>query len=529
MRMGQIIDNSEYPASNPSFLESFGARLVRSISQHERLYLAFVLAVFVLSDVYKACTAPLWFDELFTLFFSRIPSISDMAKAISIDSQPPLQYFLTHPLLFALGESEFTVRLPELIACAVAGLLTYKIVRLHGTAVQGLFALSMVMGSYVVSEAYTARPYGLLLAFTALTFASWQLAALKKTGRALPLLGVTMGLAGAILSHNLGVIHVGLFLAAGETTRFIKNRRMDGWMLIAICAGLLPLAITLPMAHDSHLPVAAVLHSTNYFYRPRLGNLVTYLLMIPIPLCLLAALGLLLGRKETEPFHADNGPRLVPAHEWAAVSALALLLPVQLIFLALAVGQYATRYSISTSLGLALLAAWGLPIIRSKQNYGQIVLSLSTLCYVFITACTLALAQTQEPIWQARPREHAVSPLILNDRGNLPIAIPNTLDYVQEWWYAPAALQSRIVYLSDIPYAMKQSEFLPEVSLTVDKAYIPLRTKDYSAFVTSNPRFLLLSTGDPHLDWLSPRLAKSSWRLDLVARSGGDALYLVHR
>ena len=69
-----------------------------------------------------------------------------------------------------------------------AGLLTYGIVRRHGTAVQALFALGLLLGAILcMNQAYQARPYGLLIAFTALTFDSWQRAALREHHRLWPL------------------------------------------------------------------------------------------------------------------------------------------------------------------------------------------------------------------------------------------------------------------------------------------------------------------------------------------------------
>jgi 4-amino-4-deoxy-L-arabinose transferase-like glycosyltransferase len=215
-----------------------------------------------------------------------------MLRAMPSDGQPPLQYLLTHISLRLLGESAFALRVPEIIATITAGWMTYKIVRRHGTAIQALFALVMMLGAILIMyQAYTARPYGLLLAFTALTFYSWQTASLRQHHRLLPLCGVAMGIAGAILSHHFGLVHVGLFLAAGEGARFIQRHRLDVWLLSAMVTGLAPLALTLPLAHISHTVLGeAVLHSTNFWAKPSAIDLLWYSGMISLPLLYLFAI-----------------------------------------------------------------------------------------------------------------------------------------------------------------------------------------------------------------------------------------------
>jgi 4-amino-4-deoxy-L-arabinose transferase-like glycosyltransferase len=515
---------------NPGRLAVFGQKLVGSISKHENLYLWLATAIFTLSNIYHACTVPLWFDEFFTLFLSRLSSFQDMLKAMPADGQPPLQYPLTHLSMAWLGQTEFAVRLPELVAYLAVGLLVYRIVRLHGTAVQALFAESMVMGAYISFQAYTARPYGMLLAFTAMTFACWQTAAIRQTQRLLPLCGVALGIAGAILSHHYGLIYVGLFVCFGETVRLMQRRKFDGPMLAAIFIGGLALGVTLPLAHKSHLLLGeAVLHSTNYFFRPKLGDLRIYLQMAPWSLLILVLVFGLLPWHKRSARQPILGLPQVPLHAWAAVITLSLLLPIMLLTSAFATGVFASRYAIGASLGLALLAAWGLPRLGKLRTCWPYVLSGSTLCFLLLVATHLALAQLREPIGKARPAEQAVSKLLFDVPKGLPIVVANGLDYAPQWWYSPAEVRGRLIYLSDLPYAVKQPEFLPDLSLAIDRSYAPLPIADYHSFIASNSQFLLLCTGHPRFNWISPRLSGEGWHLDVIAKSGQDVLYKVHR
>ena len=134
-----------------------------------------------------------------------------------------------------------------------------------------------------------------------------------------------------------------------------------------------------------------------------------------------------------------------------------------------------------------------------------------------------------QPIWNAQPGAEAVSPLLLNAPPELPIVVANLRDYPAEWWYSPPSIKQRIKYLSDVPYAVKQADFLGELSLILDQAYIPLRTSDYAAFIANHPHFLLLCTGNSLANWVPRRLAGSGWRLTPIASSGANVLYRVDR
>jgi 4-amino-4-deoxy-L-arabinose transferase-like glycosyltransferase len=510
---------------------ALGIRCEQSITLHERRYLLLALAIFALLSAYCAYTVPLWYDEFFTLFISQIASLPKMLRAMPDGGQPPMQYLLTHLSLRLFGETEFAIRLPEMLAYMAAGLLIYKIVRRHGTAIQALFALAMLLGATINREhAYTARPYGLLIAFTALTFYSWQTATLREHHRLLPLCGVALGIGGAILSHYFGVVHTGLLLAAGETARLIERRRLDGWMIAAITAGLTTLALTLSLARQTNLVLNVnILNSTNFWARPSPIHLLFYLFMVSLPLLFLVAIfACMLWPGRTLASRA-SALHSVPAHEWAAAGALALLLPILLLLTKFLTGYFIMRYAISCSLGLALLAGWALPHFGRLRTIAQPLLALSTLCFLLFIATTILLNNIHLPIWKAQPGTEAVSTVLLSAPAGVPIVVANAFDYVPEWWYAPASIQQRLVYLSDIQYAVHQPDFFPENSLTSLHDYIPLRIADYAPFVSSHSTFLLFKSGLPRLTWIVPRLANAGWRLTPIAQSGGDVLYRVDR
>jgi len=509
-------------------LIDLGIRAEQSIVRHERKCLLSALSILGLSAIYDACTKPLWFDEFFTLFVSRLPSLKEMLRAVPADSQPPMQDLVTHLSLRFLGESEFALRLPETLAYLAAGALTYRIARKHGTAVQALFAVLLLLGATVNSiQECTARPYGLLVAFTALTFACWQSAASREAHRTLALCGVTVGLAGAILSHHFGVIHTGVFLAAGEAMRLIQRRKFDVWMLIAILLGTSTLSITYPMARQSHIVLGyAHIHSSGFWAQPTIRDLFFYLWMVALPpLCFVGIFSFLPWSKKIDAGSDATIPP-VPAYEWAAAGSLSLLLPGLVITAAFGYGYFIQRYVVSTSLGLALLVSWKLPRLRNLRLGAQPLLALSSTCSVVLTTVALILGELHLPV-TSHPGAGAVSTVLLNAPGYLPIIVGDAQEYPPDWWYSTPSIKARLLYLFDVPYALKQSDFIPELSLVAGKPYTPLPLSGFAAFISNHPHFLLFYSGVPRRNWIAPRLVSLGWHLNPIGKSGEDVLYQV--
>lgn len=511
-------------------LDAARSRVEEWAIRFEIPHAAIHFTVFVAFAVYLASVWPLWFDEFLTISISRLPSWAEIWKAMPADGQPPLQYLLTRISIHLFGLGSLAVRLPELLAFTVAGILIYRIVRRHSTPVEALFATDILLSSIgALSEAATARPYALLMAFTAFTFACWQSAASRHSKRLLPLCGVAIGIAGAILSHHFGIFHVGFFLIAGELTRLVRRRRLDWGMIAAGAAGLSALIVTLPLIHRSHdLLGVAILHSTNYWGRPKAIDLPSgYVFLTGLaPLFLLIPALALRPRKDQASLRSES-PEPIPPHEWAAAATLALLLPILLLISELATGYFQIRYAIGAAVGLAILAGWALPRMSPNQSAIQSRFLLSSTLTLVAFAALLTHEQAQIPIWQGTRRTPAISPLLLNAPGDLPIVVAGAFDLPADWWYSPPYLRKRLVYLSDPAYAIKQPQFLAELSLVDDRKYLPFHIENYHRFLASHRRFLLVRSGKSRFNWIVNRLEHSGWRLSVIARSGNDVLYRV--
>jgi hypothetical protein len=512
-------------------LTDLGDLLGRMIVQHERSFVVSTIALFVFSATNHALTAPLWFDEFFTLFLSRLSSLSVLLHAVPADGMPPLQYFLTALSLRLFGETEFGLRALDLVSYLIAGTLVYRIVRRHAGAVPALFALALLMGSALVhAQASVARPYELLLAFSSLTFYSFQVAGGNAQHRSIALCGIAFGLGGSILTHHYGIIQTGSFLFVGEFVRTIRRRKVDAWMLAAIGVGMSALVVTVPLVRQStELLGEPIKHSTIFWAQPKALDLWTYLEMFPLELVLYVVVFGLLMRSVRMHQKEDEPVAHVPVYEWAAAGTLCLLLPMQFAIARSVTGYFQPRYAIGTSLGLAIVGGW---TAARFQRIAQPLVALSTFVFLVLAAISLVVEQANGPVWAGVAREQAVSPLlqrapVQSVPGDLPIVVANAFDYVPDWWYSSTEMRDRLIYLSDVSFAVKQRDFLPELSLVAERDYTPLHIYDYSSFIASHQHFLLLVSGLKRLVWINSRLAQAGWRLTPIGTAGGDTLYEV--
>jgi len=113
--------------------------------------------------------------------------------------------------------------------------------------------------------------------------------------------------------------------------------------------------------------------------------------------------------------------------------------------------------------------------------------------------------------------------------ADLPIVIASALTYFPMKWYAPPFLRERLHYLADLQYAVKQPDFLPELSMTINQNLFPVKVDNYRTFIEGNKRFVLYCTGEPRLEWVKQRLLDEGWKLELIEKQGVEELYLATR
>jgi branched-subunit amino acid transport protein len=270
----------------------------------------------------------------------------------------------------------------------------------------------------------------------------------------------------------------------------------------------------------------AVAASTLFWSRPGLNNLFDYRdLVSPAAFWLFLALAVLMYpslRRRTPATPADLPVTGWPAEEVGAVVALALLLPCQIAFTSLTTRYFLPRYAIGTGLGAALLCGLLPSIVKWGSKRFVPVAAVTSFCLL-----GLLLAHLSYRIVMSFHLPPRVSPVLFRDTSELPIVVDSALDYAPYWWYSPPNVRSRLAYLADRPYAIRQPDFLPEISLTADQPYIPMKVTPYGDFVNRHARFLLLAGSYRRLEWTRDRLVSSGWRSTLVTQDPGSRLYLM--
>jgi hypothetical protein len=87
---------------------------------------------------------PFWFDEIFTLYISRLPDLGSIWSACThgVDFNPPLLYLLTRWSQAVFGANELGARIPQVVGYWVFCLCLYRFVSMRTNALAGFIALS---------------------------------------------------------------------------------------------------------------------------------------------------------------------------------------------------------------------------------------------------------------------------------------------------------------------------------------------------------------------------------------------------
>jgi hypothetical protein len=485
------------------------------------------LCVFLPWSIWTSAHNAFWFDEIFSYTISQQPTFRDALNAMPADGQPPLHYALIRLSTWLIGRTELAARLYSVLAYVIAGFTVYRIIRRRTEPAYGFFGMMSFLTCGTTMYADSARPYSLMLCFTALAFLAWQVAKDAPSPRLAPLLALTAAVAGAVSSHFYGVVQIAVPLGVGEIIRFFRTRRFNWPVYSAVAAGFLFVLPNLPIARGSSGVMGnAVAASTVFWARPSLVNLADYRELVSLAAFgAFLALGALMYPALRRRIPAE--PPAVsatgwPAEEIGAVVALALLLPCQIAITSVVTRYFLPRYAVGAAIGVALLCGLLPSIVKRRAGLFVPVATLASVCLLALLLSHLSplLRKPAAPL----PGLMAV---LLRDTSGLPIVIDSALDYAPDWFYSPPAMRSRLAYLADRPYAVRQPDFLPEISLTANQPYFPMKVTPYGDFVKRHARFLLVAGQNPRLEWTRDRLISNGWRSTLVIRGTHSRLFLM--
>jgi 4-amino-4-deoxy-L-arabinose transferase-like glycosyltransferase len=532
--------------TSPFFTVWLVRAMARVVNAHGWIVFALVSVVCGRIAMNTLASRPLDHDELYTFYIAQAPTLKGLVGLTqSVDLHPPLSYLLVRASFAIFGVSSWSCRLPYALAFVATGALLFWLARQILSPLYGIVAVLFLWSIPFTYQADEARPYSLLLCFTAAMLASWHQAIQGEDcdsqlhDRRLPLLALTSSGFSLLLSHIFGVLPFAAFFAA-ELVRLWIRRKPDWKLWAALLIPAISGMTYLPLIHA---------HSGITFttaYRPTPMRLLAFyvwtLRYLTIPLVLVALLAFLLPLLRQKCFRSQcqelpAPPVLLPM---AVLLCSFTLVPLAVALLFIHTGSaFFFRYGIVACIPVALVPALllGFRTRRSQMAAMAAILALSTTMFfntsgrVWLieqlaslappTASRYVLNALALPIildTQVKAKVPAVlqGPLAaalpisnLDDvRPDLPLVANTGLTFLEVDQRADAELAHRLYLLNDRQFAS---------SITRDTVFenygrltnvFPIRGKvdPYCDFVSQHPRFLALGDYSHPQGWLLKKL-----------------------
>jgi hypothetical protein len=420
----------------------------------ERMRRGKYVILFLFSILYFAVTCfrasqkLFWFDELFTLYLSRLPDLGSLWGALKqgVDLNPPLFYVITRFSQSLFGEGQIASRLPEIVGFWVFCLCLFRFVSARTSVLAGTIAMLFPMVTTAYYYAYEARPHGLVLGFAGVALVCWQ-SAIRSRRKAWWLIGLPLALLCAILSHTYAVLLV-VPLALAELTRSLSLRRVDWAVWLTIISPLSGALLFLPLVEASKANVLQTVFPANL---RALADSYPFDLSSAIgvfSLALVLYFGFTIAPEQ--PPAAKGEERSLELPESVALIAFAAL-PVFAILLAnIADAPCLPRYSVSAVAGFGclfgILAARKAPVGLSVLVFLMAQIAFSLIEFAFDR--TLVEPDTSTRLSTASELEHEYGAIYSLADKTSPIVLFDSLRFLPIIHYAPPGILSRLVYSS---------------------------------------------------------------------------------
>jgi hypothetical protein len=506
-------------------LSSLAEALADQLEKRKAWFLAgfsiLYLAVTCLLASYKL----LWNDELYTLYISRLSSLSDIWSALLTGAEqlPPFFYMIRRPILTLFGVNELMIRLPEVIGFWIMCICLFQFVSRRAPAVYGFLAMLFPLVTEAYRYAYEARPYGLVLGLGGLALLCWQ-SATERGNRQFLLASLALSLAAAVSCHYYAVF-IFLPLAFGEAVRSFSLRRLDLPVWLAFGIGATPLIGFLPLIRR------AMGYSSTFWSKPEWGSIPKFyaFLLAPAVLPLMAVLVLAALYPVTyslrswyrQPYTAP------PPHEVAAVLGF-MVIPIVIVTLSMCVtGSFTDRYALPAVIGFSIIVAFGAHSLLNDRAAIAAILTLSLGGFFISLGARSLNGMMTVHEFQAQANKFLQS----ESMSDLPIAVSDQHDFMMLAHYGSPDIASRVVYLADPDASLRYlGHNSVEKGLLALRPWFPVRVEEYQGFIASKKRFLVYGSAGQfqfNLNWIFSELAVADLRVKLLGRRDVTLLFLV--
>ena len=483
---------------------SYADRAAARIERQWRLFLCLIAEIYLIRTLVHTMR-PMWYDEIFTLYMSRLPDMGAIwsASKDGADLNPPLFYVVTRAFQAVFGGGEWATRLPAVVGFLIMLLCLFRFVSRYSRL--GAFAamtFPLITGAYYYAT--EARAYGMVLGFAGMAAVFWQAAA-RGERRKLSLAGLAISLACALLTHCYAVLLLVPF-ALAEAARLFASRKPDYPMLAALAAPCPSVLVYFPLfaavrGDTFQNPIyqpswEAIPACYDRFFGPALWPLAAVLCIFLLASTL---------RKSVGPGELSGSG--MPLSELALAAGLALT-PVFGVLLGKSfTGVFMDRYGLASLIGFSILVG-ALTSFRNGRSRAAAASAAIVFmaCFVLVPAISVAGEMLRPADSQRAPRK-ALKLSTLDPA--VPIVMANGLLFLEYEHYEPAGVAGRMYYLTDAAAARRYTgtSNFDRASYTLRK-WFPIRAhvEDYSRFLAAHPRFFILTDYGFPMDWAMRRM-----------------------
>jgi hypothetical protein len=444
-----------------------------------------------------------WFDELVTHTVDVLPDWASVWNALLIgaDANPPLIHVLNRLVMSVFGDTPVALRTSSILGFWLACFCIYWIVRKKASAAAAWIAALFPLASGAHPYLIEARPYGLVLGFTALAYLCWQ-----RRWYA----GLALSVAAMVSSHYYAVFATIPFWLV-EGFRLWKSRRVDLKNCVALVCGYIPLAFYWPLVAG-----ARQYASDNAYAMPSwtsMAEVYGFLLgsMIPFIVAVLAwFLYLAAHRSLTLTW------RLTIVETALAVAFCILPLIVVLIARFVTHGLMA-RYTLPATIGMAIAIALLAEMTFTRSQLGMILVLFAGFVGLERLISLRGLSAGRRFEWT---KQVAVE-------KDLPVIHGSPTQYVEMYHYADKDLRSRFYTLADPEEERRRVGSTAEDLGAIHLAPVStLQVENPKSFLARHRRFYLMQP-PVYNAWIWTKLLEDGADMRLVGASPQSALYLV--
>lgn len=495
-------------------MESLLTRLASFLEARPLLSFLLLLSVTIPAMLGHSLNKPLWHDELFTFYIAQARSVPALLNDIQLtDFNPPLSYLATRLSYLIFGVNTLSCRLPEILGFLLAMLSLYLFLRRRAGTLYGLLAAGLLYAGAFGALATEARPYGLLLGFSALSLLAWQLARERKRFAVL----LAFAGCGLLLTHVFSVFVWGA-LAAAEAIRIAQRRKVEWSLVLAWTVPLLCIFTYLPLlrTHSQAIFPAALQPGVGTllrFYDTWVEADVRTVLLTGVLILLLFGPRAFRGR--TQPY--------LTLPEWASIGFLFAIPLVLLLMLIRSHSAFFERYATTGIIGLSVVAAMSLAFWTSRDTRAALVcLSVAFTISGQLAAAVSALRH-KATFTQTEPTPAACQACQLSRKldPTLPFVDASGLTFLEMDHREDAAMLNHVFYLTDQQASRQYAHASIFEIMQTEKEVFPIRANvsTYSEFIKTHRRFFVFGQYDYPEDWLLRKLEADGASLRLLGET----------